>query len=164
MHMQAPRASRPITVLLVDDDPDCRMLIRDVITAAASRAEVCEAADGRQALDFLRRLGAFARSPRPDLIYLDVEMPALSGREVLKAIRSDPALRDIPVVMLTGLDDEEEKQEALRNGAAGYVVKPAEPRRFLAVVTRSVNHWMRRQRGAAGRVLCPADREDVGDD
>jgi len=163
MHVQTTKASRPITILLVDDDPDCRMLVRDIITAAASRARVCEASDGREALDFLRRAGPFADSPRPDLIYLDVEMPGLSGREVLKAIRSDPALREIPVVMLTGVDEEDERRQALENGAAGYVVKPAETARFLAVVTRSVNRWMRR-RDAAGRVFCPAEREDAEND
>jgi AmiR/NasT family two-component response regulator len=61
------------------------------------------------------------------------------------------------------VDEEDERRQALQDGAAGYVVKPAETARFLAVVTRSVNRWMRR-RDATGRVLCPADREDVGND
>jgi len=126
------------------------MLLRDIIVTAASRARVCEVADGQGALDYLRRLGPDGDHPRPDLIYLDIEMPGLNGQEVLKAIRADRALREIPVVMLTGLDDEKEKRRALENGAAGYVVKPTEPRRFLSVVSRSVDRWIRRQ-GRAGR-------------
>ena len=134
--------SRPITILLVDDDPDGRMLVRDIIAAVSSCAEVREAADGPEALAYLRE-GARAGCPRPDLIYLDMEMPGLNGQEVLKTIRADAALADVPVVMLTGLDDEAQRAEAFRNGASGYVVKPLEPARLLAAVTGSVNRWMK---------------------
>ena len=164
MQVQTPKAAKPITILLVDDDPDCRMLVRDIIAAACSRADVCEVSNGREALDFLQRAGEAGDRPRPDLVYLDIEMPALGGQEVLKAIRSDPAMGDVPVIMLTGLDDERAKREALRNGASGYVVKPAEPRRFLDVVARSVDHWVRRQGGAAAAAFCQARREGNMDD
>jgi CheY-like chemotaxis protein len=128
---------------LVDDDPDCRMLVRDIIDAASSRADVREAADGRQALDYLRRVGPFAGAPRPDLVYLDIEMPGPSGQEVLRLIKSDPALADIPVVMWSGLDDENERRLAREGGANGYVVKPPDPVRFLQVLTSCVRRWTR---------------------
>ena len=146
---------RPVTILLVDDDPDCRMLLRDIIDAATSRADVREAPDGHAALDYLRRSGRCPDAPRPDLVYLDLEMPGLSGHDVLKAIKADAALREIPVVMLTGIDSEADRIEALRNGASHYVVKPSEPRRFLRAVATSVNRWVRLQESVGQTEACP---------
>jgi len=142
MSTATKRNSRPITILLVDDDPDCRLLIRDIVEAAAARARVREAADGQEALDYLRRVGRFAAAPRPALIYLDVEMPGRGGLEVLAAIKADPQLRDIPVVMLTGVADRHLRRRAIEGGAEGFVVKPADPRRFLHTVDQSVRHWV----------------------
>jgi CheY-like chemotaxis protein len=101
-------------------------------------------------MDYLRRTGQHAASRRPDLVYLDIEMPGMDGQEVLRRIKSDPALRDIPVVMLTGVDDQSQRQRAIRGGASGYVVKPAEPRRFLQAVSASVSRWVRLHEEAAG--------------
>jgi len=139
--MQPIVSSRPITILLVDDDPDGRMLVRDIITTLSSCADIWEAGDGFEALACLRGPGE-TRCPRPDLIYLDVEMPGLGGQEVLKAIRADAALANVPVVMLTGLDDEAQRAEAFRNGASGYVVKPTDPARLMTAVAGSVHRWM----------------------
>ena len=133
--------SRPIAVLLVDDDADCRLLVREIIASAAARADVHEAASAAEALDFLHRRGALAGAPRPDLVYLDVELPDRSGREVLRDVRADPALRDVAVVMLTGVDDPSEEAAALADGADGYVIKPAEPGRFLHEVGAAVARW-----------------------
>jgi CheY-like chemotaxis protein len=132
-----------VTILLIDDDCDFRMLLRDIIDTACSHADVREAGGGAAGLEYLRRsLSDPQTTPRPDLIYLDLEMPGQGGQEVLCAIKSDPALADIPVVMLTGLDDDGQRKTALRNGAAGYTVKPTEPRHFLRTVMSSVNRWV----------------------
>src|SRR5437868_6404872 len=88
------RNDQPITILLVDDDPDCRMLIRDAIEECHVSNSVFEASNGLEALDFLKRRGAFAAAPRPGLIYLDLEMPGMNGQETLKQIKADPELRD----------------------------------------------------------------------
>src|SRR5215203_2075759 len=92
-----------ITILLVDDDPDCRLLIRDAISECKVSNSVFEASNGKEAMEFLKRRGHFSHAPRPGLIYLDLEMPGLNGQETLKAIKADPELRDIPVVMMTGV-------------------------------------------------------------
>lgn len=117
------------------------MLVREIIEAAAPRADVREAADGTEALDYLRRAARPGGSPRPDLVYLDVEMPGASGHDVLAAIKSSAALREAVVVMLTGLDDEAHRRRALAAGADGYVLKPTDPRRFLEAVAESVRQW-----------------------
>src|SRR3954447_2398678 len=132
----------PITILLVDDDEDCRSLIRDAISECKVSNEIHEARNGREALDFLHRRGAHADAPRPGLIYLDIEMPGLDGQSVLREIKSDPALRDIPVVMMTGVADERQMAEAAKNGANSYTLKPASAEQFLRTVLASTTYWL----------------------
>ncbi len=131
-----------ITILLVDDDPDCRMLIRDAISESKVSNQVIEASNGQEALDILYQRGPWAGAPRPGLIYLDIEMPGLDGQQVLRAIRSEPALRDIPVVMMTGVADEEQMRLAAANGANSYTIKPANAEQFLRTVLQSTNYWL----------------------
>ncbi|HYO08971.1 MAG TPA: response regulator [Tepidisphaeraceae bacterium] len=137
-------AQQPITILLVDDDPDCRLLIRDAINECKVSNSIYECANGREALDFLKRRGEWANSdaPRPGLIYLDLEMPHMNGQETLKAIKADPELRDIPVVMMTGVSDEQEMKTAAANGANSYTLKPANVEQFLRTVLASTNYWL----------------------
>jgi CheY-like chemotaxis protein len=132
----------PITILLVDDDEDCRTLIRDAICECKVSNQVHEARNGREALDFLHRRGAFANAPRPGLIYLDIEMPGLDGQSVLREIKGDPGLRDIPVVMMTGVSEESQMAEAARNGANSYTLKPASAEQFLRTVLASTTYWL----------------------
>src|SRR5687767_5575519 len=92
---------RPITILIVDDDPDCRLLIRDAIAECKVSNDVHEVSNGQEALDFLNRRGPYASAPRPGLVFLDIEMPpGINGLETLKQVRENPALREIPVVMM----------------------------------------------------------------
>src|SRR5437667_2112794 len=124
----------PITILLVDDDPDCRLLIRDAIHECKVSNSVYEAANGMEALEFLQRRGNFADAPRPGLIYLDLEMQGMDGQATLKAIKADPALRDIPVVMMTGVCDENEMETAAGTGANSYTQTAANVDEFMATV------------------------------
>jgi CheY-like chemotaxis protein len=132
----------PITILLVDDDEDCRTLIRDAISSCKVSNQVHEARNGREALDFLRHRGPFDKAPRPGLIYLDIEMPGLDGQSVLREIKGDPELRDIPVVMMTGVADEKQMAEAAKNGANSYTLKPASAEQFLRTVLASTTYWL----------------------
>jgi two-component system response regulator len=133
-----------ITVLLVDDDPDCRLLIRDAIAECKVNYQVHEACNGVEALEFLQRRGkwANANAPRPGLIYLDLEMPHMDGQATLKAIMADPELIDIPVVMMTGVCDEVEMKRAAANGANSYTIKPANVEQFLKTVLMSTSYWL----------------------
>ena len=134
--------NQPITILLVDDDPDCRMLIRDAIAECKVSNSVFEVCNGREALQFLRREGKYADVPRPGLIYLDIEMPEMDGQATLKQIKSHPELREIPVVMMTGVSDEEQMKTAASNGANSYTIKPANAEQFLRTVLASTNYWL----------------------
>jgi CheY-like chemotaxis protein len=136
-----PRAGG-ITILLVDDDPDCRLLLRDAIAECKVSNAVFEVSNGREALEFLKRKGKHANAPRPGLIYLDLEMPGMDGQETLKQIKADPELRDIPVVMMTGVCDEAEMKRAAANGANSYTIKPANVEQFIRTVLASTNYWL----------------------
>ncbi len=136
------RNDQPITILLVDDDPDCRMLIRDAIAECKVSNDVHEVCNGREALDFLHQRGQFANAPRPGLIYLDIEMPAMDGQQTLKEIKASSGLRDIPVVMMTGVSDETQMKQAAANGANSYTLKPANAEQFLRTVLASTNYWL----------------------
>jgi two-component system, response regulator len=131
-----------ITILLVDDDVDCRMLIRDAICQSKVSNRVFEVSSGEEAMEFLRRHGKWARAPKPGLIYLDIEMPGMDGQSVLKAIKADPNLRDIPVVMMTGVSDEHQMLMAAKAGANSYTIKPANADQFLKTVVTSANYWL----------------------
>jgi len=137
-----PADQAPIAILLVDDDPDCRMLVRDAIDESRMNNRVYEVANGREAMEFLSRTGRFANAPRPGLIFLDIEMPGMDGQETLKRIRSMPEFRDTPVVMMTGVSDERQMKEAAVNGANSYTLKPANAEQFLRTVLTSTAYWL----------------------
>ena len=140
--LKSTKTGDPITILLVDDDPDCRLLIREAISQCKIANRVYETANGSEALDFVFRRGHYAGAPRPGLIYLDIEMPGLSGLEVLKTIKISPEHRQIPVVMMTGVSDEQQMELAARSGANSYTIKPANAEQFLKTVLASTNYWM----------------------
>ncbi len=136
------RNNRPITILLVDDDPDCRLLIRDAISECKVGNEVHEASSGEEALELLSGKGEFAAVPRPGLIYLDIEMPGIDGLETLRRIKARRDLQDIPVVMMTGVSDEQQMKKAAEYGANSYTIKPANAEQFLRTVLASTSYWL----------------------
>ncbi len=131
-----------ISILLVDDDEDFRHLIRDAIQDARIENPVYEVSSGKEALDFLYRRGVYADAPRPGLIYLDIMMPGLTGQEVLRELRGDVEFSDIPVVMMTSLEDDRQKEMAARNGANSFTLKPTHPIEFLKTVNQITDYWV----------------------
>lgn len=136
-------SAQPVTILLVDDDEDCRQLIRDAIEQGKLDNPVYEVASGEEALAFLKREGVYANAPRPGLIYLDIEMPGMGGQETLKAIRRDPRFAEIAIVMMTGVTDDGQKRLAMANGANSYTNKPTDALTFMQTVMQSTNYWLR---------------------
>jgi CheY-like chemotaxis protein len=136
-------SAQPVTILLVDDDEDCRQLIRDAIEQGKLDNPVYEVASGEEALAFLNRQGKFVDAPRPGLVYLDIEMPGMDGQATLKAIRRDPRFADIAVVMMTGVTDDAQKVKAMANGANSYTNKPTDALTFMHTVIQSTDYWLR---------------------
>jgi len=118
-------AVSPIVVLLVEDAAVIRALVRRMLVAGGH--VVVEAAGGAAAL-------TVCREQQPDVVLLDVEMPEMSGWDVLAAMKADPDLRDVPVVFLTGRSDTSDMVDGLRLGAHDYLRKPCEPTELLARV------------------------------
>jgi CheY-like chemotaxis protein len=136
-------SAQPVTILLVDDDEDCRTLIRDAIEQGKLDNPVYEVSSGEEALAFLKRQGQYADAPRPGLVYLDIEMPGIGGQETLKAIRQDVRFADVAVVMMTGVTEDEQKRLAMASGANSYTNKPTDAVTFMQTVVQSTNYWLR---------------------
>ena len=134
------QGSRPIQVLLVEDNPADVRLTREALSEGKVVNQLSVVGDGVEALRFLRREGDYESAPRPDLILLDLNLPRKSGRDVLQEIKSDPNLRRIPVIVLTTSRAEEDLDRAYSLHANSYIRKPVDLDEFLDVV-RSIEHF-----------------------
>jgi CheY-like chemotaxis protein len=131
----------PIEILLVEDNPGDVRLTRETLKSTRVLNAVSVAEDGEKALAYLRKEGPYATATRPDLILLDLNLPRLGGREVLEAIKSDPKLRAIPVVILTTSNAEEDIIKSYELHANCYISKPVELDGFLKVVKSIEDFW-----------------------
>ena len=132
----------PIEILLVEDNPGDARLTREALRDARVRNNLHVAADGVDALAFLRRQGKHAAVAKPDLILLDLNLPKKDGREVLEEIKGDDQLRHIPVVILTTSQAERDIAESYRLRANAYVTKPVDLEQFLKVVQSIEHFWL----------------------
>ena len=133
---------RPIEILLVEDNPGDVRLTQEALREGKVRNHLHVAADGVEAMAFLRREGQHAHAPQPDLILLDLNLPKKSGREVLAEIKEDPELRRIPVVILTVSKAEEDVLKSYNLHANCYITKPVNLDQFLAVVKSIEDFWL----------------------
>ena len=118
---------KPITVLVADDQALVRGGFRLLVDSAADLTCVGEAADGSEAV-------RLARSERPDVVMMDIRMPAMDGIEATRAIVGDPALADTKILILTTFDLDEYVYEALRAGASGFLLKDTDPETLLDAI------------------------------
>jgi chemotaxis family two-component system response regulator Rcp1 len=130
-----------VHVLLVEDNPADVDLARESLEGGKLALELSVVADGLQALDFLRRRGAHASAPRPDLILLDLNLPMKDGREVLAEIKQDDDLKLIPVVVLTSSEAETDVAKTYALGANCYVTKPVGFKAFQEIVRSIESFW-----------------------
>ena len=127
-------APTPIEVLLVEDDPGDVLMTQEAFEEHKVRNNLAVVNDGTDAIAYLRREGQYADAPRPDLVLLDLNLPRRDGREVLAEIKNDPNLCDIPVVVLTTSQADEDILRSYKLHANAYVTKPVDFERFIAVV------------------------------
>jgi two-component system, cell cycle response regulator DivK len=113
------------TILVVEDQEDNRQILRDLLASAGFR--MVEAHDGRQAL-------AVARSERPDLILMDIQLPLVDGYEATRSIKRDPELKHIPVIAVTSYALSGDEKKALEAGCDAYIAKPYSTRSLLAKI------------------------------
>ena len=140
--MQATDLSRPIEILLAEDSAGDVRLTREALKDAKVLNTLHVARDGVEAMDFLHRRNGFDGVPRPDIILLDLNMPRMNGREVLKAIKEDPEFARIPVVVLTTSAAEKDILESYSLHANCYINKPVDMEKFVAVVRTIEDFWL----------------------
>lgn len=124
----------PIEVLLVEDDPGDVLMTREAFAEHKLGNRLTVVSDGAEALAYLRQAGEYANAARPDLILLDLNLPRRDGREVLEEIKKDADLQQIPVVVLTTSQAEEDILRSYQLHANAYVTKPVDFESFIAVV------------------------------
>ena len=133
--------ARPIEILLVEDNPaDVRLTVEGLKEGKIAN-NLHAVMDGDSALDFLYRRGTHASAPRPDLILLDLNLPGVDGRTVLKTIKDDGKLKVIPVVIITSSDTEADIIKSYEAHANCFISKPIDFAGFLHVVRSIENFW-----------------------
>lgn len=134
--------SETIRVLLVEDNPGDADLTKETLEENRLHLDIAIAVDGPQALDRLHRRPPFEREALPDLILLDLNLPKMSGREVLAEVKQDPALRNIPIVIWTSSDAEQDIVKSYALGANCYVTKPVGLEAFQSIVRTLGAFWL----------------------
>ena len=138
----ATKGSRPVEILLVEDNPGDERLRREALKEGKVYHKLHWAKDGVEAMEFLQRRGKYKDAPRPDIILLDLNLPKKDGREVLQDIKSDETLKRIPVVVLTTSKAEEDVLKSYNLHANCYVTKPVDLDKFIHVVKSIDAFWL----------------------
>ena len=131
-----------VDILLVEDSPSDAMMTREALEYSRFLNKLYIVDDGVQAMDFLRRQGKYKDVPRPGIVLLDLNLPRKSGLEVLKEIKDDPALKTIPVVVLTTSKAEEDVVKSYGNHANCYITKPIEFAKLAEAVRAVGDFWL----------------------
>lgn len=132
----------PIVILMAEDDPDDRMLVRDALRESRLLNELHCVQDGEELMEYLEQRGRYSASaPRPGLILLDLNMPRMDGREALQEIKANPALRRIPVVVLTTSKSEQDVLRSYDLGASSYICKPVTFQSLVDVMRDLGRYW-----------------------
>ena len=133
---------KPLIILLVEDDPADQKLIKTSLKDQKIANDLYMVNSGEEGLDFLHHRGDYSKeNPRPDLILLDLNMPGMGGKEFLKLIKNDGDLKQIPVVVLTTSDSEQDIFDSYNLQASGYVRKPVSLEDFKEIMGKIEEYW-----------------------
>ncbi len=135
------RSAGAIDVLLVEDNPGDVRLTEEAFAEAKINNDLHVVRDGESALDFVYRRGEYESAPTPDLVLLDLNLPKIDGTEVLEAIKTDDALKRIPVIVLTSSSAEEDIIESYELHSNAYLTKPVDPDEFVELVQSFEQFW-----------------------
>lgn len=139
--MSKTRNTHTVEILLLEDEPSDAYLVKMALKEGQVEANLHHVVDGREGLDFLNKTEKYSDAPRPDLIFLDLNMPRMNGCEFLTAIKADLRFNSIPVVVLTTSDLEKDIISSYQHGAAGYVTKPMDIQQFIAAIQQIGDYW-----------------------
>ncbi len=130
---------RSLKVLVVEDSPADVRLIREALKSAEVPVQITVAKDGIEALEYLH--DSEGKASRPDLVLLDLNMPRKNGREVLAEVKASPALKQIPVLVMTSSHSDEDINQAYELNANCYITKPHDFHEYVKVVRAIENFW-----------------------
>ena len=134
----------PIEILLVEDSPVDARLLQEYFGESAGKYNLHLVRSGEEALSFLYHGVEFTNAPRPDVVLLDLHLPEMTGFEVLAAIKNHQHLKNIPVIVLTASEAEEDVKQAYELQANCYLTKPQEPESFAALMKAIDEFWLQR--------------------
>lgn len=135
----------PIVVLLIEDDPAHAEIVKRNFEISRIANRLIHLPDGQAALDYFHRRGAFSdpvTSPRPGIVLLDLRLPKVDGLQVLKTVKGDPLLENIPVVILTTSAAESDIVKAYEYHANSYLVKPVDFNKFTELMDTLGYYWL----------------------
>jgi len=132
---------KPLEILLVEDNPADVRLTTEALKESPINTNLRTVEDGVEALAFLRKEGKYMDATTPDLILLDLNMPKKNGRDVLKEIKHDKSLKQIPVVVLTISSAEEDIAKSYENLVNCYVIKPLDLDQFVKKIHIIIEFW-----------------------
>ena len=141
---QPAHSRRPITILMADDDAEDRMLAQDALAESKLANDLRFVTDGEELIAYLRREGAYASpadSPTPGLVLMDLNMPRMGGLEAIAVMKADPALRHIPIVVLTTSKAEEDIVRSYQLGVSSYISKPVTFAGLVDVMRSFGRYW-----------------------
>jgi CheY-like chemotaxis protein len=133
---------KDLHILLVEDNEGDIILTREALREVTAVKDISVVRDGREAIHFLYKTGAHVNAQVPDLVLLDINLPKVDGKEVLKTIKQDPALRSLPVIVLTTSASEKDILEAYTHYANCYITKPVDYSSFMKVIQSVESFWM----------------------
>jgi chemotaxis family two-component system response regulator Rcp1 len=134
-------SNKSVEVLLVEDNEGDIGLIKEAFKDSKTVNKFSVVIDGQQALDFLNKRGEFESSGRPDLILLDLNLPKINGFDVLREVKSNPALQKIPVIIFSSSASDDDVVRSYNLKANSYISKPANLEEFLNVVKTIDEFW-----------------------
>ena len=132
---------KKIHLLLVEDNPGDVVLMKRAFKNNGEVDEIVVVDDGEKAIAYVTQVDQYSDSPRPDLILLDLNIPKISGRDVLQKLKSDPSTASIPIIILSSSDSDDEAKDCLANHANSFVRKPVTLEEFNHCVDSLVDYW-----------------------
>ena len=131
-----------LNILLVEDNPADIRLMLEIFREGEMANDFHVVTDGVEALRFLRKDGEYSSKPRPDLVFLDLNLPRKHGREVLREIKADEDLCQIPVIVMTSSEAEEDIADVYKNSASCYITKPVDLDEFMSLAGVLKKFWL----------------------
>jgi CheY-like chemotaxis protein len=133
--------SQPVEILLVEDNEDDVVIIQEAFAQSRLVDVINTVSDGEAALAYLGREGKYKVARVPDIVLLDINMPKKNGFEVMQAMKADPRLRPLPIIMLTMSDRDEDVIRSYAYGACSYIRKPVDLDQFRRVIEQFELYW-----------------------